>query len=327
MTVSYNSVSLIHHSSQTGTDLPAGGEPPGMTDETAPAGAGWFENIDPEDLDAAAEAISNGEADEPRNWPAAAVEDGYVDSEEQYYERLHEATVRATETDVRERERADDQQLKHAIRAMDDTARTANELAERVTEWAGSLFDEVGHGVDGARAVAERDPAGPTEARVVSLAERTVALDDERADLRAYVETHAPTVAPNLVEMGGPVLAARLIALAGGLEPLAKMPAGTIQVLGAEEALFAHLRGHASSPKHGVIFTHEFVRGTRREDRGSAARAFAAKLALAARADHYAGERRERLHADLAERMERIRARSGGENADVDGDDAGGAGE
>jgi nucleolar protein 56 len=289
-----------------------------MTDETAPAGAGWFETIDPEDLDAATEAISDGEGDSPRDWPAVAVEDGYVDSEQEYYEWLHEATIRATEADVRRRERADDQQLKHAIRAMDDAARTANELAERVEEWAGSLFDDVGNGVAGARAVAAHDPADPTEERVVSLAARVVALDDERAALRAYVETHAPTVAPNLAEMAGPVLAARLVALAGGLEQLAKMPAGTVQVLGAEDALFAHLRGHASSPKHGVIFTHEFVRGTRRADRGSAARAFAAKLALAARADHYAGERRESLHADLASRMERIRARAdatGGDDA------------
>jgi nucleolar protein 56 len=287
-----------------------------MNDGTAPGDTGWFEDLDPDDLDAAVEAITTGAAEEPRDWPTLAVEGEYADSEDEYYERLHEATVRATTEAVRARERADDQQLKHATRAMDDAARTANELAERVEEWAGSLFDDVGSGsgVAVARDVAVRDTGGPTEERVVSLASRVVALDDERAALRAYVETHAPTVAPNLAEMAGPVLAARLIALAGGLDPLAKMPAGTIQVLGAEDALFAHLRGHAPSPKHGVVFTHEYVRGTRREDRGSAARAFAAKLALAARADHYAGERRERLHADLAARMEQIRARADGED-------------
>jgi nucleolar protein 56 len=280
-----------------------------MTDETALEGAGWFENFDPEDVDAAAGAITHGEADGPRNWARIAVETGYADSEDDYYDRLHEATLRATKQAVRERERADDQQLKHAVRAMDDTARTANELAERVEEWAGTLFDVESSGVAAARDVAARDPREPTEERVVALASRVVDLDDEREALRTYVETHAPTVVPNLAEMAGPVLAARLVALAGGLDALAKMPAGTVQVLGAEDALFAHLRGHAPSPKHGVIFTHEFVRGTGREDRGSAARAFAAKLALGARADHYAGERREQLHTDLAARMERIRAR------------------
>jgi nucleolar protein 56 len=90
-------------------DLPAGGASThGRRD--SPDRRGWFENIDPEDLDAAAEAIATGEANEPRNWPVVAVEGGCVDSEGQYDERLHEATVRATETEVRERERADDQQ-------------------------------------------------------------------------------------------------------------------------------------------------------------------------------------------------------------------------
>ncbi|AUV82001.1 nucleolar [Salinigranum rubrum] len=283
-----------------------------MNDGTAPGSRGWFADVEREDRDGAAASIADGEADTPRDWPMLAVDEGAVASTEAYYEWLHEATVHATKGAVNARERADDQQLKHAVRAMDDAARTANELAERVGEWAGALFDDVGSGIDAARAVAARDPSDPTEERVVALASQVVALADERDELRAYLESHAPTVVPNLAEMAGPVLASRLVALAGGLEPLAKMPAGTVQVLGAEDALFAHLRGHAPSPKHGVIFTHEFVRGTRREDRGSAARAFAAKLALAARADHYAGERRERLHADLAARMERIRSRAEG---------------
>jgi nucleolar protein 56 len=122
--------------------------------------------------------------------------------------------------------------------------------------------------------------------------------------------------------MAGPILAARLISLAGGLESLAKMPSGTVQVLGAEEALFAHLRGHAPSPKHGVIFTHEFVSGTRPDDRGSAARALAGKLAIAARIDHYAGDLRPEIHEDLRERMETIRARAREDGETESGDAA-----
>jgi len=118
--------------------------------------------------------------------------------------------------------------------------------------------------------------------------------------------------------MAGPTLAARLISLAGGLETLAKKPSGTVQVLGAEDALFAHLRGHAPSPKHGVIFTHEFVRGTRPADRGSAARALAGKLAIAARIDHYSGDLRPELHEELRERMETIRARAEDEGEETD---------
>ncbi len=115
---------------------------------------------------------------------------------------------------------------------------------------------------------------------------------------------------PNLAALAGPTLAARLLALAGGLESLAKTSRSTVQVLGAEEALFAHLRGAAPSPKHGVIYTHEYVRGTHPDERGSAARALAGKLTIAARIDHYAGDRRPELEADLTERMAQIRARN-----------------
>ena len=276
--------------------------------------AGWFVGVDPDDVEAAAMAIREKRADAPCDWPTVAVESGYAADRDEYYERLHEATLRAAQDVVRERERADDQQLIHAIRAHDDCQRTANELAERIAEWGGSLLDETGTGVEYAREIASRDPDDPTEARLVSLAERCAGLSDEAAELREYVERQAPDVSPNLAAMAGPVLAARLIALAGGLEDLAKLPSSTVQVLGAEDALFAHLRGHGPSPKHGVIFTHEYVRGIDPEHRGSAARALSGKLTIAARVDHYSGERKPELDAELEERIATIRAR-GGETA------------
>ena len=294
--------------------------------------------------ESAADRIRDGTAAEPADWPRLAVERGFVADEEAYTERLHEASIAATRAAVRERERADDQQLIHAVRAMDDTRRIANELAERVDEWAGSLFalgdarattedtsgevsapsngdddratagDEAteteGDAIAYARRIASKEPETATERRVVTLAERVTELAAETEELAAFVERTAPATAPNLAALAGPTLAARLIALAGGLESLAKKPAGTVQVLGAEEALFAHLRGHAPSPKHGVIFTHPYVHGTRPEDRGSAARALAGKLAIAARVDHYSGDRRPELDEELDERIARIRARA-----------------
>ena len=274
-----------------------------------PTGAGWFHGIDPEDSGAARDAIERGRAETPANWPARAVESGFAEDEDDYYRLLHNTTVSATRHAVRERERADDRQLTHAIRAMDDAERTANELAERVAEWGGTLFADAGAGVEYARRVADREPDDPTEERLVALATRTAEVADEADDLRTFIERLAPEVAPNLAALAGPVLAARLIALAGDLESLAKMPSGTVQVLGAEDALFAHLRGNAPSPKHGVIYTHEYVRGTHPDHRGSASRALAGKLAIAARVDHYSGERKPEIDADLEDRIERIRAR------------------
>lgn len=286
------------------------------------ADAAWFAGDEP------AQRIRDGQADEPADWPGLAIQRGVAADETEYADRLHEATVQAARQAVRDREQADDQQLIHAVRAMDDTSRVANELAERVVEWGGSLFElddreaaagdatPTTHGAatDGAvvsaRRLADREPTAPTERRVIQLATQVAALAEEAEQLAGFVESHAPSVAPNLAGLAGPTLAARLIALAGGLEPLAKKPSGTLQVLGAEDALFAHLRGHASSPKHGVIFTHPYVRETRPADRGSAARALAGKLTIAARIDHYSGDRRRSLDAELDERIARIRARA-----------------
>ncbi|ESS07929.1 MAG: rRNA biogenesis protein Nop56/Nop58 [uncultured archaeon A07HN63] len=284
-----------------------------MSDQST--GAGWFAGRAPEaDADLRA-AIRTGRADAPADWPTEAVEGGFADDTEAYYETLRAAAIDAAREAVAEREGADDQQLLHAVRAMDDATRTANELAERCHEWAGTQFDAVEPGIDGARTLADREPSDPVEERVVALAERIDDLASEADDLRGFIERLAPEVAPNLAEMAGSVLAARLISLAGGLDALAKKPSGTVQVLGAEDALFAHLAGHGSSPKHGVIYTHEYVNGTRPEDRGSAARALAGKLTIAARIDHYSGDLRPEIHAELDERMATIRARADGEES------------
>ena len=288
-----------------------------MTDDGTHPGGGWFEEVAPDDAAAGAARIREGRADAPADWPAQAVASGFADSEDEYYDALRDASLRAAREEAAERERADDQQLVHAVRAMDDAAAEANELAERVAEWAGSRYPDAGTGVKYARELAERDPESPTDERLISLARRVADLADEGDELREFIERETPEVAPNLAALAGPVLAARLISLAGGLEPLAKKPSGTVQVLGAEDSLFAHLRGHAPSPKHGVIFTHEFVRGTRPDKRGSAARTLAGKLTIAARIDHYSGDRKPELDDELQRRMDQIRGR---------GDESGGDG-
>ena len=273
---------------------------------------GWFAGVEAGDAEAGAAAIREGRAEAPADWPRLAVEAGDADDEAEYYAALREATLRATREAVAERERADDRQLVHAIRSMDDCETEANELAERVAEWAGTRYPDAGTGVEYARELATTEPETPVDSQLVSLAGRVADLADERDALRAFVERQAPEVAPNLSALAGPVLAARLVALAGDLESLAKMPGGTVQVLGAEDALFAHLRGHATSPKHGVIYTHEYVRGASPDQRGAVARTLSGKLAIAARVDHYSGERKPELDEELDRRIDGIRDRGDG---------------
>jgi len=114
-------------------------------------------------------------------------------------------------------------------------------------------------------------------------------------------------VAPNIKSLVGSLLGARLIALTGGLTNLAKMPASTVQVLGAEKALFRSLKTGARPPKHGMIFQHTLIHEAKRWQRGKMARALAGKLAIAARSDAFSGKYiGDDLKAGLEKRIKEI---------------------
>ncbi len=272
-----------------------------------PTESGWF--ADGLDRETALQRVRTGTAPTPQDWPELAVAAETVADRDEYYEQLHAVTCEAARMAVEEHERADDQQLIHLVRALDDCRRTVNELTERVGEWAGSHDADATIETAYLRELADREPEGVVEQRLTSLAGRVVELATEADELETALERMTPEVAPNLSNLAGPLLAARLIALAGGLGTLAKKPSGTLQVLGAEDALFAHLRGNASPPKHGIIYTHDAIQKTAPAQRGSAARALAGKLTIAARVDYYSGELRPELTEELDDRIERIRAR------------------
>ncbi|HPR67592.1 MAG TPA: ATP-binding protein, partial [Methanothrix sp.] len=152
-----------------------------------------------------------------------------------------------------------------------------------------------------AEALAEEEESIGVFARAV------LDLREARESVQKSLETATAQIAPNLSNLAGPLLAARMISRAGGLKRLSEMPASAIQVMGAEKALFKHLRGKAPSPKHGMIYRHPAVGGTARRLRGRAARALAAKLAIAARIDRYSGEVNLDLKSALESRIEAIR--------------------
>lgn len=112
-------------------------------------------------------------------------------------------------------------------------------------------------------------------------------MSKTRDELKQYVEETAKDVIPNLSTLLEPLLAARMVSQAGGVENLAKQPASTIQMLGAEKALFRYLKGEGTPPKHGVLFHHSMVRKLPDNERGKMARFLANKAALCARIDQY----------------------------------------
>jgi nucleolar protein 56 len=145
--------------------------------------------------------------------------------------------------------------------------------------------------------------------QVQLLAKDVLAFYELRKSMDQYVDRTMEELAPNVRAVAGALLGARMIAIAGGLQNLAMRPASTIQVLGAEKALFRSLKTGARPPKHGLIFQHTLLHDAKRWQRGKIARVIAGKLAIAARADafgqgHFIGEE---LKADINKRIDEIR--------------------
>lgn len=146
---------------------------------------------------------------------------------------------------------------------------------------------------------------------VRKYAQQIVDMHDLRDELNAYQERMAQEVCPNMKYVANAQIAAKLIAHAGSLRKLALLPASTIQVLGAEKALFKHLRskGRIGSPKHGIIFQYPAIGTAPKHQRGKIARILATKLAIAAKADAFSHRFiAEELKKELDKRLDEIRS-------------------
>jgi len=274
-----------------------------------------------------------------------AVEAGFVVEPSEAAKWVHDVSMEMSRIRIRKATEKRDLLVVQAIQALDDLDKTLNLFMNRIREWYGLHFPELGRLIDRHETYARlvRDLGKrenyTTEAlekeqlsrsKVLQLAktaetsmgadlyetdmvqirnmcERVLELYSARSNLEAYIGEVMKEVAPNTSELAGSTLGARLIALAGGLENLAKMPSSTIQVLGAEKALFRSLTTGARPPKHGILFQHVTVHGAKRWLRGRIARTLAGKLAIAVRADAFSGRYLgERLKEDLEKRIEEI---------------------
>jgi nucleolar protein 56 len=236
--------------------------------------------------------------------------------------------------------------IAQAIQTLDDLDRTVNLFMGRLREWYGVHFPELdrliekhetyarlvmnlGHkenftieafekeGIPKERAentakVAEAsmgaDMAKQDLAEIQALSKNVLELYELRKNMENYVDKTMEEVAPNTRAIAGALLGARLIAVAGSLQNLAIKPASTIQVLGAEKALFRSLKTGARPPKHGLIFQHALLHDAKRWQRGKIARVLAGKLAIAARADAFGGRYvSDALKADIDKRLAEIR--------------------
>jgi len=267
---------------------------------------------------------------------------------EEYRKFLFEVSDLVTRLKLRQAVEKRDLFIAQAISALDDVDKILNLIASRIREWYGLHFPEleelvrdnkeyvkivyhIGHRSKiSEEALAKVLPGLPEERvkRIVEAAKKSIGaemsewdldqikayaevflkLDAYRESLATYIDDAMKDVAPNIRELVGPLLGARLIKLAGGLTRMAFLPASTIQVLGAEKALFRALRTGGKPPKHGVIFQYPEIFRSPRWQRGKIARALAAKLAIAAKADAFTGNFiAPRLKEELMKRIQEIK--------------------
>merc|ERR1712183_134392 len=139
------------------------------------------------------------------------------------------------------------------------------------------------------------------------FASRVIGLTDYRKELSAYLQNKMSLVAPNLATLIGDTVGARLISHAGSLTNLAKAPASTVQILGAEKALFRALKTKGNTPKYGLIFHSTFIGRAQQKNKGRISRYLANKCSIASRIDCFSDEATtifgEKLKDQVEERL------------------------
>merc|ERR1712226_1549772 len=120
---------------------------------------------------------------------------------------------------------------------------------------------------------------------IMTLCERVIELTEYREQLWSYLKLRMSAIAPNLTHMVGELVGARLISQAGSLMNLAKHPSSTVQILGAEKALFRALKTKKQTPKYGLIYHASLVGQSAPALKGKISRVLAAKLSLCCRVD------------------------------------------
>merc|ERR1712037_784303 len=139
------------------------------------------------------------------------------------------------------------------------------------------------------------------------FASRVIGITEYRKELSTYLRSKMSVVAPNLAVLIGDTVGARLISHAGSLTNLAKCPASTVQILGAEKALFRALKTKGNTPKYGLIFHSSFIGRAGAKNKGRISRYLANKCSIASRIDCFSEESTtifgEKLRDQVEERL------------------------
>ncbi len=194
---------------------------------------------------------------------------------------LHKASLLITKDIVNSELASEDLQLIQMVNTLDDLIQTLNLLNERLDCWSIIPFS--------------KDKIQPLQHTIITV-------KNEIQKLETQIDLDMHNIAPNISTIVGSLIGARLISLAGGIDRIATMPSSTIQLLGAEKALFRYKKEGGKPPKHGVIFQHPKINRNPKEIRGKIARLFATKIAIAAKADAFT---KRDISKDLKEQLDK----------------------
>jgi len=259
--------------------------------------------------------------------PKILINSNLATDENDAMQKLRDFAIQLSSSKITEVSGSPDLHVIQSINTLDDTDKIINGISSRLREWYGLHFPELDNIIDSVNGYAQIVLAGKREnmsddvfvnagfpdskiqmlsvvkdksrggditeenlLMVQALAKNILELFDMRKNLEAQIDSQMEEIAPNITAVLGTTVGARILAKAGSLIKLSTMPASTIQVLGAEKALFRALKTGSNPPKHGLLFQHAVVHAAPRWQRGKIARAIAAKAAIAARVDvHGAG--------------------------------------
>ena len=233
---------------------------------------------------------------------------------------------------IKKESASEDKHLIQAINSIDEIDETISKLIERIREWYALYFPEmdvIKSNETYIRLISQNETKEKIiEAKPEAFPSNVLDLEDDinakdleimntyaksiyelqktRKEIEEYIDSKMEDIAPNLRLLVGSSLGAKLISHAGGLKRLAIYPSSTVQIMGAEKALFRHLKSGDRPPKYGLIYQHPQVRGAKWWNRGKIARMLAGKISLAVRRDVFTKTFDENAYADFIQKVEEI---------------------
>lgn len=207
------------------------------------------------------------------------------------YKKLRIKAIKEVKKKIKKEASRKDLQIIQVIKSIDMLDKTSNLLFEQLRDWYTLQFPLRGIKED-MDSFIERvcKIKGGENSKMIGFSKTIKKMRSERKKLERHLEKLMKKYVPNLNVVAGTLTGARLLASARSLKKLAGFPSSTIQVLGAEKALFSHLRKGTKPPKHGIIFHHPRVRSAPYQKRGRIARKLASKISMAAKIDYFGGE-------------------------------------